>query len=341
MKKNHQLHTILLIAFTLCLFSCTQQEETPTVVQPKLKDQVHQHFINKVRLADGVPLSLDVAIRWKVENNELFQEQFATPDTFNLLILKPRAHELVSSVASTFESIDSVFYSQRQMFITEIKEALTDHLGEPGILIKEIILKDIHFPQTYTLAMEKAGLHRQEIERIRQEKLIQKEEAEAQRQKAEADGKVSMARAEAESKIQKIKAETEKYHRQNELAKAETAAQVDETRAKAEAERRRLLAQAEIDNKRKQNDLELERAKKLEQLAVDKKRQFNEAELDHQRAMASICTQNPTFASYLVNSKLAANVEFAVLPTGTDTDIFNNLLNNKMPGVKKKRVLAD
>jgi len=340
MKKNsflRLLSTLILFSF---LVSCQNKTEPIVPVVKKSKDQVHQHVINKVRLADGVPLTLDIAVRWKVEDMDLFSEQFSTTDSFNLLILKPRAYELVSTVASNFKSIDSVFYSQRQMFIGDIKSELLDHLGEAGIRVKEIILKDIYFPETYTLAMEKAGLHRQEIERIRQNKLVQLEEAEAQRKKAEADGKVAIARAEAESKTQKIKAETEKYRRQNELEKAETAAQVDQMRAKAEGERVRLLAQAELDNKRQLKNLEMERNRELEKIAVDKVRQLNEAELDQQRAMAGICSQNPTYAAYLVNKELAANVEFAVLPTGMDTDIFSNVLNNKMPGTKK-RVLAE
>jgi len=262
MKNNHLLQLAFLL-FTLSCFMSCQQKEAPTTIIKSSQDQVHQHLVNKIRLGDGVPLNLNLAIRWKVDDLELFHNQFSTTDTFNLLILQPRTYELISSVANTFGSIDSVFYSQRQLFISEIKNELLEKLGEPGIRIKEVILKDIYFPQSYTLAMEKAGLHRQEIERIRQEKLIQIEEAEAQRQKAEADGKVSIARAEAESKTQKIKAETEKYHRQNELAKAETLAQVDKTKAKAEAERRRVLAQAELDNQRDLKDLELQRTREL------------------------------------------------------------------------------
>ncbi len=332
MQKNQLLQFAFMLLTISCFMSC-QQKET-TAIQKPSHDQVHQHLVNKIRLGDGVPLNLNLAIRWKVNDEELFHNQFSTEDTFNLMILQPRAYELISTVANTFGSIDSVFYSQRQVFISEIKNELLEKLGEPGVHIKEVIFKDIYFPQSYTLAMEKAGLHRQEIERIHQEKLIQMEEAEAQRQKAEADGKVSIARAQAESKTQKIKAETEKYHRQNELAKAETLAQVDKTRAKAEAERRRVLAQAELDNQRNLKDLELQRTRELNKIAIDKKRQLNEAELDNQRAMAGICSQNPVYATYLVNRELAAHVEFAVLPTGTDSNIFSNILNNKMPGLK-------
>ena len=135
MKKNHLL---LLTFLVLTLMSCQQKEVTKSLKSSH--DQVHQHLVNKIRLGDGVPLNLNLAIRWKVDDSELFHKQFSTEDTFNLLILQPRVYELISTVANTFGSIDSVFYSQRQTFISEIKNELLEKLGEPGVHIKEVIL---------------------------------------------------------------------------------------------------------------------------------------------------------------------------------------------------------
>ena len=104
-----------------------------------------------------MPLNLNLAIRWKVEDFDLFHSQFSTADTFNLLMLQPRVYELISTVANTFESIDSVFYSQRQTFISEIKNELLESLSEPGILVKEIIFKDIYFPESFLSCQQRAG----------------------------------------------------------------------------------------------------------------------------------------------------------------------------------------
>ena len=58
---------------------------------------------------------------------------------------------------------------------------------------------------------------------------------------------------------------------------------------------------------------------------------MDENELIKEARIAQICTQNPTYATYVVNKQLATKVDFAYLPTGTDPNIFTNLIKSKLP----------
>ena len=298
-------------------------------------DQVYQQQISGVRLGDGVPLKLDLAIRWKIEDCDLFSTQFSSIDRYNQLVLLPRTMELSNNVSSSYVSIDSVFTSQRQIFIRDIKAELLKNLGEEGLQIKEIILSKIIFPSTYTNAMEKAGLQRQELERIQQQEVIDVAKAKADRKRAEANGKVEMARAEAAGKLQKIQAETEKSRRASELAKAETQNQVAKMQAIAEAERKQLLAAAVLENQKELKNLQIQKTRELDNLAIEKQRKMEEHKLQREIRFAQLCTENPTFASYLVNKELASKVQIAVLPSETDPNVFKGILGNVMPSMKK------
>jgi len=226
--------------------------------------------------------------------------------------------------------VDSVFSSHRQIYINEIKQALMTNLGEQGITIKEIILSDIGFPATYTKAMEQVGLKRQEIERIRQMNEVELERATANKKKAEADGQVKIAQAEAQGKLQKIQAQTEKSRRKSELAKAETNKQVLRMEAQAEAEKLKLLAKADLEKKRGLKNLEVQKQEELEQIKINKQRQLDRVAFEQQLELARLCSENPTFASFLINKELASKVEIAVLPTGSDPNVFGGLLNQNM-----------
>jgi hypothetical protein len=328
MKPIQSYYFILLISLVFILSNCTNKK-LPS------QDFVHQNFLSDVRLGDGVPLQLTVSVRWKLEEVQKIQNQFITMDSFNQVILKPRSMELVKNLSNEFSSVDSVFSSDRQLYINSVKDELLAKLGEPGIIIHEIIVSDITFPVSYTKAMEEVGLQRKEIERIRQMNVVELERATANKKKAEADGQVQIAQAEAQGKLQKIQAETEKERRKIELAKAETAKQVQKMQAQAQAEKLKLIGKAELEKKRDLKDLDIQKQKDLEQIQIDKKRQLDKVALQQQVDLAKLCAENPTFATFLINKELASKVEIAVLPSGANPNIFQGLLNqnNQMKSI--------
>lgn len=325
-KQSIFLCSLILCSFSL-FFSCKRINPLSSLSD---RDQVHQNVLNQVRLGDGVQLDLVVSTRWKIEKPDLFFDQFPTVDTFNTQVLRPRALELVKTAANHFDSVDSVFSSQREEFIAEIKNVLLDDLGEESILIKEIIVADLIFPKSYTTAMEQVGLQRQELEAIRQQSVVDLERSKASKQKAEADAQVMIATAKAESEVQNIKAKTETNRRKNELAIAETAVQIDRKKAAAEAERKKLLAKADLEHQTDLKNLEVQKQRELEALQVEKKRQMDKVLLEQQMDLAKICMDNPVFASFLINRELASKVDIAVLPTGTNSNVLGSFLDQKM-----------
>lgn len=319
---------LFLFALSFLLWNCQENQVSPQL------DEVNDFQAYQIRLGDGVPLNLALSIRWQVDKPKIFYSQFASADSFSQKIMYPRMIELMNETASNFESIDSVFGGQRQLFISSIKERLLDNLPEEGILVKEIFLKGITFPSSYTQAMEQAGLQQQELERIKQKSIIDLAQSEANKEKTEADAKVRIAQAESESRIAKIQAKTEENRRKSELAKAETAAQIAERQAKTEAERLRLLAKAELEKKEDLKDLEIQKQKELTELDIEKQKLLNKADFAKQLELAKVYQENPVYASFVVNKELASKVEIAVLPSGSDPNVFGSLLKQ---GIKKEK----
>ena len=322
----------LLIASSLfCLITttgCKEEKLTP----PKVisRDQVYQSELYNVRLGDGIPLNIDLSVRWKIEDYEKFSLQFESPDHYDSLILAPRQLELANKVSNNYANVDSVFTVQKHEFVNNLKSYLKQHLGEPGIEIKEVIIADIGFPGSYTNSRETLATQEQELERIRRQSVIDLEQRNAAKEQAEAQGQVDMAKAEMEAKVQKIKAETEKSIRASRLAKAETEKQVSKLQAQAEAERQALMADADLKKRKGLKDLELQKQKELNLLALDKEREQEAIKFNQDLQMAKLCSENPTYANYMVNKELASKVQIAVLPSSQDASVFNNLLNNSM-----------
>lgn len=314
----------LLIVVSLLSFGCQKQTSQPST------EVIYSVRLPELRLGDGVPLSLDVYLRWEVDQPKIFYNKFPNPDTFKSMVLFPRAMEMGGKIANGFPSVDSVFSTQREAFLATMKQALEESLGEEGMSMKEVIVSNILFPVSYTQAMEKVGLQRQMLEAIQQEKRLAIERAEADKEKAEANSKVAIVQAEADGRVAKINAQTEESRRKNEVAKAETQAQIVRKEAQAEADRNRLLAKAELEKKTDLKNLELARQQELDDLEINKAQKARRMELEDQIEFATVVQQNPVFANYLVNKELASKVGIAVVPTGTDSNVFGNLLKQNM-----------
>jgi len=300
-------------------------------------DQVFQISLAEVRLGDGVPLSLNLSVRWRVADQEAFLAQFSGPDRYGELVLRPKARELAGRVANRYPAVESVFKKDRERFHKEIKSALAAGLTEKSIRIKEVVLSEIVFPPRFTEAMEQVALKNRQLEAIQQKNAVDVEAARAAEKSAEAEGQIQIKKAEIEGRVAEINARTEDKRRTSLLARAETESQIDERRARTEATRQKLLAGAEVERQKLLASAEAERQRELAKvktedqkaqndLAVQKQRDLEQVAIDKDKAVAQLCAANPAYASFIINRELAAKVQIAVLPLGADTNFLGGLM---------------
>lgn len=280
------------------------------------KDRLSNYHFGQVRLADGVPLDLSLNLRWQVTDPETFYRQQLHPDTFQRHIMFPRCEEALRSMAHHYPSVDSIFLRQRERFLNDVKNTVAAALGADGISVKEVIVSELKFPDSYTSAMEQAGLLRQEFERIRRQNAVELAVADADRRKAEAMARVQIAQEEANARIRDIQARTEERNRAAELAKAETEVQIEAKKAVIAADRQRQL-----------NEVEIEKVAKLQGLELLKQKQNDSVEVERHSTLARVYAENPNYAAFVVNKELASKVNIAVVPAGANPNVFDNLIN--------------
>jgi hypothetical protein len=299
------------------------------------QDQVHKTEMVDIRLGDGVPLKLSLAIRWRIEDGDGFARQFPDPSKYASLIFDPKALEVTSKVANTYVSVASVFRPEREKFTQDVKDALRQQLAEKGITIKDVVVAEILFPKNFTDALEVKATKDQELERIRQKSAIALEDAKAAQSKATAEGQVEIEKAKVAGKVAEISADAENKRRLSAVAKAETEAQVLKRRTRAEVERQRLMAAQEADRQRKLNQVELEKVARLKDLEMKKQKGLDDLAMVRDRETAKVYGANPAYASFLVNKELASKVQIAVLPLGTDSGVLGNIIQGAIgPGRK-------
>ncbi len=306
---------------------------------PVRKQIVSKSVLEGVRLADGMPLTISVSTRWEIEDSKLFEKQFGSTGRYDTLVLTPKQMELASQVSNNYDYVDSVFTSQRQAFIRNLKNHLTKNLSERGVEVNDVIISKIEFPTSYTQVKERLALQDQELKSIKKQSVIDLENAQAQKQQAIAQGEVNVEQAQLDARLAKIQAQMEESRRASMLASAETEKQVAAKRAEADARRQVLMAEADAKQRELFAEVEAERNKKLNNVEVEKQNALAEVELEKEKKneeiafnanvkLAGLFEENDTYASYLINKELASKVQIAVVPAGQDASVFSGLINS-------------
>jgi len=140
---------------------------------------------NTTPTKEGLSVKLDTAVLYRLDTTraaQLYKE--VGPDYVDVL-LKPEAASAVRGLTSESEA-KALYSSGRTQIQDQIQSELEHKLGPRGIIIEDVLLKDIQLPQELSKSIELKVQAEQEAARM--EFVLQKEKQEAQRKAIEAQG---------------------------------------------------------------------------------------------------------------------------------------------------------
>jgi len=278
-----------------------------------------------VQTREGLTIGLAISVRYRLDPQRLAY--------IHANLAQPVDSEIVAPVVSTaFRDlapnyvVREVFATKRDEFRTKSTKTITDRLGSDGIVVKEVLLRDVHLPAEYAKGLEGLLLKEQESERMEFETEIsakqvriaelQAEAAKAQqlkRSEADAASRVIAAKAEADAmqytlplkqkQIEQSRLEAE-ARKEATVQNADAAAQSKVIDSKAEAERRRLLAAADADTTR------------LSAAAnADTIRLTATADAERLQQEAAVLKQNPMLIQKIIAERLSDKLQIIMVPT--------------------------
>ncbi|HUJ49035.1 MAG TPA: SPFH domain-containing protein, partial [Bryobacteraceae bacterium] len=248
---------------------------------------------------------------------------------------QPVEEEIVPPmVASVFRqaapnyTVREMFSSRRDDLLRAVGGQITQRLAADGVVIKEVMIRDIQLPPEYAKGMEGLLLKEQENERLSVElevkqKMVREAELEAEAQKAR-DIKAAEARAEVTVLEAKAQADAMQHtlplkEKQIQQSKLEAAARKESTVMNAEA-----LAEAKlIDSK-----AELEKRKLVTEGEADRIRHVAEADSERMRLEAEVLKQNPLLIQKIIAEKLSDKVQIMMVPNDGKFFFANDVLKS-------------
>jgi regulator of protease activity HflC (stomatin/prohibitin superfamily) len=168
----------------------------------------------RARTLDGQEVSMDITVFYQVDLqlvNQLHRRWYETSTGRALYeneFVRPTVRGLVRDVASRFTARQ--IYGETR---TEMRQAMLDavrtRFAEEGLLLTDLILRDVTFSEQFTNAIEQAQVAEQEADRAEIRVREAGQEAEQVRVRAAGERDAAIARAEGEAQSIVLRAEAE------------------------------------------------------------------------------------------------------------------------------------
>ena len=217
-----------------------------------------------VQAKEGLTLGLAITVRYRVDPKHLDYVEANLPQPIEKEIVPPVVASAWRELVPNY-TVREVFAGKREEVRSRAASIITQKLAADGIVVKEVMLRDIQLPPEYAKGLETLLLKEQENDRMGvdteiQQKQVRIAELQAEATKvqevkqAEGAAQVHVLQAKAESdamqytlplkekQIQQSKLEAE-ARKESTIKNAEAAAEAKVIDSKAETERRKLLAE--------------------------------------------------------------------------------------------------
>jgi regulator of protease activity HflC (stomatin/prohibitin superfamily) len=162
------------------------------------------------RTSDGQEVRLDVSVIFSVNPADVNLLHRSWQGRYEQGLVVPVTRGVVRDAVSAFEA-GQIYAGGRETLSVDAFNRLTTRLQRDGLLVSDLIVRDITFSDQYAQAIEQAQVAAQEAERARLQ--VQQRQAEAQQLVASAEGErdaaVARAQGEAESIVLRARAEAE------------------------------------------------------------------------------------------------------------------------------------
>ncbi len=279
----------------------------------------------KVQTKEGLPVGMAIAVRYRLDPRRLDYIHANLPQPIEEQIVPPVVAGVFRQVVPNY-LVRDVFASRREEVRKLAADAIQKKLAEDGLLVKEVILRDIQLPPEYARGLENLLLKEQESDRMAVEVDIKQKMVRTAELEAEADKVRRVKQAEGEAQIVVISAKAQADAMQHTLPLKEK--QIQQTRLEAEARKEstvknaEALAQAKVIDSR----AELEKRKLMADAEANRIRVTAAADAERLKTEAAALKENPLLIQKIIAERLSDKVQVMMVPTDGKFFFANDVL---------------
>jgi regulator of protease activity HflC (stomatin/prohibitin superfamily) len=280
-----------------------------------------------VQAKEGLTLGLSITVRYRLDPKHLDYIQSNLP--------QPVEKEIVPAVvASAWRelvpnyTVRDVFAAKREEVRKRASDVITQKLAADGIIVKEVMLRDIQLPPEYAKGLESLLLKEQESDRMGVQTDIQQKQVRISELEAEATKAQQVKQAEGEARVHVLQAQSEADAMQYTLPLKQK--QIEQSKLEAEARKETTVKNAEAQAEAKVIDskAEMERRKLLAEAETDRIRVTAAADAVRMQSEGAILKQNPLLINKIVAERLSDKLQIMMVPADGKFFFANDVLRS-------------
>jgi regulator of protease activity HflC (stomatin/prohibitin superfamily) len=284
-----------------------------------------------VQAREGLTVGLSVAVRYRLDPQRLAYIHANLAQPVDTEIVAPVVATAFRDLAPNYV-VREVFSTRREEFRRRAAQAITQRLGQDGIVVKEVLLRDIRLPAEYAKGLEDLLLKEQEGERMEFETVIRAKQVRIAELEAEAQKVRQVKRSEADAASRVIAAKAESDAMQYTLPLKQK--QIEQSRLEAQARKEATVQNAEAAAESKVIDsrAEVERRRLLAAADADTIRLTAAANAERLQQEAVVLKQNPLLIQKIVAERLSDKVQIIMVPTDGRNFFASDVLRSAFSG---------
>jgi regulator of protease activity HflC (stomatin/prohibitin superfamily) len=296
---------------------------TAVVVDPKKHDERRDALTVQTR--EGLQVGLAVAVRYRLDASKLAYIHSNLPQAIEEEMIAPAIASAFRDLAPEY-LVRELFSSKREQIRAEVNARLASRLGADGIVIKEVVLRDIQLPPEYAKGLEGLLIKEQENERLNVELEVKKKEVQTATLEAEAQKAREVTAAEARAQVVVLEAKAQADAMQHTLPLKEK--QIQQSKLEAEARKESTVKNAEAMAEAKVIDskAELEKRKLMSDSDEYHIRRVAVADAEKMKLEASVLKENPLLIQKIIAERLSDKVQIMMVPNDGKFFFANDVL---------------
>jgi regulator of protease activity HflC (stomatin/prohibitin superfamily) len=266
-----------------------------------------------VQAKEGLTLGLAITVRYRLDPKRLDYIQSNLPRPVEREIVPPIVASVWRELVPNY-TVRDVFSAKREEVRQRAAGMITQKLAADGIVVKEVMLRDIQLPEEYAKGLETLLLKEQENDQMSVETELKQKQVKISELEAEAAKAQQIKQAEGEAQVHVLQAKGEADAMQYTLPLKEK--QIQQSKLEAEARKEATIQNAEAAAQAKIIDskAETERRKLLAEAEAERIRVTAAADAERMQGEAAVLKQNPLLINKIVAERLSDKLQIMMVP---------------------------
>ena len=285
-----------------------------------------------VQAREGLNIGLAVSVRYRLDPQRLSYIHANLPQAVGDEVVAPTVATIYRQIAPNYVTKE-IFATKREELRTTAANAITARLASDGIIVREVLLRDLKLPDEYANGLEGLLLKEQQNEQLGTDQEIKQKQVRIAELEAEAQKAREVKQAEAQAQVRVLQAKAESDAMQYTLPLKQK--QIEQTKLEAQARKEATLQNADAAAQAKIIDskAEVERQRNLAEAEANRIRVTAAADSERMKYEAAVLKSNPMLIQKIIAERLSDKLQIMMVPVDGKNFFANDVFRSAFSGV--------